>query len=60
MLIVYRLEGEYAVCEDEDKKMVNIQLESLPIDLKEGDCIEYINGEYKTNVEVTELRKKRN
>jgi len=57
MLIVDRFEGEYAVCKDENKKMINNQLESLPNDIKEGDCVEYINGEYKINVEVKELRK---
>lgn len=38
--IIDRFEGEYAVCELEDLRMVNIPKEALPHDAKEGDRIQ--------------------
>ena len=37
--IIDRFEGNYAVCEAEDKTMVSIPKYKLPLDCKEGDCL---------------------
>lgn len=52
---VDRIEGDYAVCEDECGKMKKIKLKLLPIEIKEGMIIcknkqnKYIVDLYKTN-----------
>lgn len=56
-LIVDRIEDKYAVCEDENKKMINIDLKFLPSDVKEKDIIEYINGKYSIDINKTKGRK---
>ncbi len=38
-LIVDRFEGRYAVCEQEDRTMVNIEKSKLPKGTKEGDVL---------------------
>ncbi len=55
MFIIDRFEYIYAVCEDENKIMHNILREELPKDVKEGDCIERVNGKYTVNEEKTKL-----
>ena len=37
-IIVDRIEGEYAVCETEDKKMIDLPISLLPV--KEGNMYE--------------------
>jgi hypothetical protein len=44
--IVDRIEGEFAVCEDENKEMHNIALDILPAGTKEGDTLEHENESY--------------
>ena len=46
MLIVDRIEGEYAVCEDADGKMQNILLCQLPACVKEGSVLNLADGNY--------------
>ena len=58
MLIVDRIENDFAVCEDENQKMININLEEFTETPKDGDVIELIDGKYITNKEETEKRKK--
>jgi len=58
MLIVDRIESDIAVCEDENQKMININLEEFTETPKDGDVIELIDGKYITNKEETEKRKK--
>lgn len=36
---VDRFEGEYAVCEKEDRTMMNILIKDLPAGVKEGDVL---------------------
>jgi len=38
-VIVDRFEGEYAVCEKEDKTMMDIPVKNLPVGAKEGDVL---------------------
>jgi len=58
MLIIDRFEEEYAVCENEYKKMINIHISELPQGIKEGDCIELINEKYIINHKETERLRK--
>lgn len=58
MLIIDRFEGNYAVCEDENKQMHNIELRFIEGNPKEGDIIENNNGSFKINVEETKKRRK--
>ena len=39
-LIIDRFEGDYAVCEDENKNMVNVLKAKLPKDAEEGSVLE--------------------
>ena len=39
--VVDRIEGNYAVCEDENNKIVNIPLKELPEGIKEKDVISF-------------------
>lgn len=38
-LIIDRFEGEYAVCETENKSLINIPKLLLPTGIKEGSCL---------------------
>ena len=58
MIIIDRFEEEYAVCENEDMRMVNIPVMYLPKGVKEGDCIYLVNGKYIINNNETERLKK--
>ena len=46
MLIVDRFEDEYVVCEDENKKMINIKKNQIEGCVKEGDILSNIKGKY--------------
>jgi aminoglycoside N3'-acetyltransferase len=53
-----RFEGQYAVCEKQDRTMVDILKDKLPLGIKEGDVLN-IQGEIITFDTVeTEKRKK--
>lgn len=54
--IVDRIEGELAVCECEDGSYTDILLSQLPSQIKEGSVLEFINGEYKINLEAQQNR----
>lgn len=55
-IIVDRIEGEFAVCECEDGSYTDILLSQLPSQIKEGNVLEFINGEYKINLEAQQNR----
>ncbi|NLK28116.1 MAG: DUF3006 domain-containing protein [Clostridiales bacterium] len=56
-LIIDRFEGNYAVCEGEDKTIVNIPKYKLPLDCKEGDCLILdSDGMYQKDVKTTQHR----
>jgi hypothetical protein len=38
-VVVDRFEGKYAVCEKEDRIMINVEKERLPHGVKEGDVL---------------------
>ena len=56
-VIIDRFEGDFAVCEKPDRKMLNIRREKLPQDAKEGDAL-IIDGDIITiDAVTTALRK---
>ena len=57
-LIIDRFEAEYAVCEDENKKILNINKSKIPKQAKDGDIIIYTDGKYILDKEKTLNRKK--
>ena len=57
MLIVDRIELNFAICEDENQNMININLEEFIEIPKDGDVIELIDNKYIVNKEETEKRK---
>lgn len=56
-LIIDRFEGIYAVCEKDDRTMINIEIDRLPSTIKEGDIIILENGIYQIDEKVTHERK---
>ena len=54
-----RFEGEFAVCEKDDRSMINIRRENIPQQAKEGDIL-IIEGEsISIDIAGTDERKKR-
>ena len=52
ILVIDRIEDDYAVCEDRGtKEIIDIDLSSLPEDIAEGDVIKFINGRYQVDKE---------
>lgn len=58
-LIIDRFEGKFAVCEKEDKSMVDVEKDKIPKEAKAGDVLVYKDGTYLINKEGTEERKER-
>jgi hypothetical protein len=57
-LIIDRFEGNVAVCEEENREMLNVGKEQLPAGAKEGDVLEMAaDGTITINVEETRKRK---
>lgn len=59
MLIIDRFEGEFAVCEDEDRNTHNIERSKLPCSAKEGDVLLLKGDCYIIDRKETERRKSR-
>ncbi|MGN0973500.1 MAG: DUF3006 domain-containing protein [Bacilli bacterium] len=49
--IVDRIENEFAVCENENKDIVNIPITELPSNITEKSIIDYIDSQYIINDE---------
>lgn len=52
-----RFEGNYAICEKDDRTMIDIQRDKLPPTSKEGDIIIFENGTYRIDIYSTNNRK---
>lgn len=52
-----RFEGDYAVCEKENRDMIDIEIKKLPANVKEGDVL-IIDGEYII-IDTFETKKRR-
>lgn len=57
-LIIDRFEGEYAICETEDGKIINIKRNEIPEDAVEGDVLIYEEDIYTIDNEANDERKK--
>lgn len=57
--VIDRFEGDFAVCEDEEGKMVNMDRKTLPIEAKEGDVIIFDCNVVSIDKEETTKRRKR-
>ena len=57
-VIIDRSEGDFAVCENENRRMVDIKKSKLPSTAKEGDVLNIINDIITVDIEDTEKRKK--
>lgn len=58
-LIIDRFEGAYAVCEDENKNMVNILKAKLPKDAEEGSVLRLTDESIVIDRSETDYRGKR-
>lgn len=56
-VVIDRFEGNYAVCETEDKKMINIEIAKLSPGAKEGDVLLIIGNNIKIDTEKTSEKK---
>ena len=57
-VIIDRFEGDYAVCEKEDCKMIDIKIELLPKEAKENDVLDIQGDKITIDIKETEKRKK--
>ena len=57
-VIIDRFEGSYAVCEKEDRTMMNISKDKIPSGAKEGDVLNINNDMITIDIEETEKRHK--
>ena len=53
-----RFEGEFAVCEKEDRQMIDIKKSKLPEMCKEGDILNIKNDIITIDLEATKKRKR--
>lgn len=54
MLIIDRFEGDYAVCENQNREMIDVPISKIPSNAKEGDILIDEKGSYIVDVEKTE------
>ncbi len=59
MFIIDRFEGDFAVAEDENGRLVNIKKSLLPSDCGEGSVLRYENGIYIKDTDEEARRRKR-
>lgn len=57
LVIVDRIEGQFAVVEFPDRTTKDVSLAELPCNTRQGDCLEYSGGKYISAPEETALRK---
>ena len=57
-VVIDRFEGDYAVCEKEDREMIDIKRDCLPKEAKEGDVLDIESDKIAINTNETEKRKK--
>jgi hypothetical protein len=58
-VIIDRFEGDFAVCEKEDRAMVNIEKSKLPEGVREGDVLVNEGDRFFVDQDETQERKKR-
>lgn len=55
--IIDRMEGEYWILEDPNRKMRSVKKSLLPPDCREGDVLEEEGGRYRRDLEETVRRR---
>lgn len=58
-LTIDRFEGDFAVCEKEDRTMIDIKRDKLPKEVKEGDILLVEGDNITIDIEATLDRKER-
>jgi hypothetical protein len=56
-LLIDRIEGDFAVCQKEDRTMLNINRRDLPVDAKEGDLLSIDGDNIMIDIAATAKRK---
>ncbi|HXY74662.1 MAG TPA: DUF3006 domain-containing protein [Dehalococcoidales bacterium] len=56
-VVIDRFDGEYAVCEKEDRSMLNIPRSHLPVGVKESDVLVIEGDKIQIEVKETECKK---
>ncbi len=57
-VVIDRFEGEYAVCEKENREMIDIKRHIIPKAAKENDVLEIEGDKVTIDLKETEKRKK--
>jgi Protein of unknown function (DUF3006) len=57
-VVIDRFEGDFVVCEKEDRTMLNINKRDVPVDSKEGDVLDIDGDIIKIDSAETRKRKK--
>jgi hypothetical protein len=57
-VIIDRFEGDFVVCEKEDRQMIDIPKSKIPSLAKEGDVLNILNDVITLDIETTEERRK--
>lgn len=57
-VVIDRFEGFYAVCEKEDRTMIDIKISNLPSESKEGDVL-IIDTNNMITIDIKETKKRR-
>lgn len=57
-IVIDRFEGNFAVCEKDDRTMINIEKNKIPSDAAEGDVLNIEGDTITVDVEETKRRKK--
>lgn len=57
-VVIDRFEGSFAICEKEDRTILNIKKEYIPEGAKEGDVLDIQGDKISIDTKETEKRKK--
>jgi len=52
-----RFEGQYAICEKENREMIDIKRSAIPVEAKEGDVLNIEDNIITVDLEKTSRRK---
>lgn len=57
-VVIDRFEGDYAVCEKENREMIDIKKDCIPKEAKESDVLDIQGDKIIIDINETEKRKK--
>lgn len=58
-VIIDRFEGDFALCEKENRKFINIERKRIPAEAQEGDVLIIEGDEISLDIEESELRRRK-